>query len=172
MVFDFEKEFEEIYAYLLRRVRKFDPAKDSGPVPGLGEGLVRRIDFGFQCDQDFWVALVFDRRLRAKPDGEWTRFLPGNSLARPAWKRMANSRTGGTLRMPEFVLQTLTAKEKKSEDLVVYLGVLLKCVLLKARAEGVFQSLPKAAKCCLGVEELNGGYGWPKHADRGKRDLV
>ena len=62
--------------------------------------------------------------------------------------------------------------ETEFEDFVALFGDLLKDVLLKARADGVFKSLPKAEKCHMGVEEQEGRYGWPAHEDRGKDDLA
>jgi hypothetical protein len=58
------------------------------------------------------------------------------------------------------------------EDFVALFGDLLKSVLLKARADGILKSLPTAKECHMGVEELDGRYGWPNYEDRGKNDLV
>lgn len=62
--------------------------------------------------------------------------------------------------------------DEEDDEYVAVFGELLKGVLLKARKDGVFDSLPKAKKCHMGVEEMDGNYGWPNYEDRGKNDLV
>ena len=52
------------------------------------------------------------------------------------------------------------------------LGELLKGVLLKARGDGVFEGLPRAEQCQLGVEEHDGRYGWPAYEARGQDNLA
>ena len=52
------------------------------------------------------------------------------------------------------------------------IGEALKHVLLTAREEGVFNPLPKADRCELGVENLEGYYGWPDYEDRGRENMV
>jgi hypothetical protein len=57
-------------------------------------------------------------------------------------------------------------------ELAIPLGEMLKAVLLKACADGVFASLPRATNCELGVEHFDGGYGWPMYEARGQENLV
>jgi hypothetical protein len=57
-------------------------------------------------------------------------------------------------------------------DLDEPLGELVKAVLLKARADGLFARLPKAPGCELGVECFDGGYGWPEYEARGRDNLA
>jgi hypothetical protein len=45
-------------------------------------------------------------------------------------------------------------------------------VLLKARANGVFAGLSKAAGCELLLEHFDGGYGWPEYEARGPDNLA
>jgi hypothetical protein len=52
------------------------------------------------------------------------------------------------------------------------LGELIKAVLLKARADGVFAELQKAPGCEFGVEHQEGHYGWPPDEDRGKENVA
>jgi hypothetical protein len=62
--------------------------------------------------------------------------------------------------------------DEEDDEYVAVFGELLKGVLLKARKDRVFDSLPKAKKCHMGVEEMDGNYGWPNYEDWGKKDLV
>lgn len=51
-------------------------------------------------------------------------------------------------------------------------GEAMKHALLSARDQGWFDPLLKAERCELGIENLEGYYGWPKYEDRGKENLV
>jgi len=51
-------------------------------------------------------------------------------------------------------------------------GDTMKHALLTARDQGWFKQLPKAERCELGVENMEGFYGWPIYEDRGKENLV
>jgi hypothetical protein len=51
-------------------------------------------------------------------------------------------------------------------------GDAMKHALLTSRDQGFFKPLPKAGNCELGVENLEGFYGWPKYEDRGQENLV
>jgi hypothetical protein len=164
MKLDLRKDFDDIYAHVVDRVRTFDLRKNAGPGKGKS---VTMIDFGFQCDQDGWVCLVFDTRPDAEPDGEWNSYIEETLFPRPHWQQM------GAL--------DITLINGKNQKLVMptqyqkyanILGDLLKSVFLKARADGVFKALPTAEECHMGVEEHDGAYGWPQYEDRGKEDLV
>jgi hypothetical protein len=168
---DLHQDFKDIYSYVVRRVRAFDPATNRGP--GDGESPVSQIDFGFQCDQAGWVALVFDTRPDAEPDGQWNAYIVDNTLERKSWRAACESLE----MMPvDFVLHDGSRRRILSadheEEFIRVFGDLLKSVLLKARADGVFRSLPKAQVCHLGVEEMDGRYAWPRYEDRGKDDLA
>jgi hypothetical protein len=49
---------------------------------------------------------------------------------------------------------------------------MVKGVVLKARANGVFAELPKAPGCELGIEHFGGAYGWPVYEKRGQENLA
>lgn len=51
-------------------------------------------------------------------------------------------------------------------------GEMLLDLLRSMRDAGDFAALPKAAGCQMGVEEMEGTFGWPDYADRGKDNLV
>src|SRR5262249_13617679 len=152
---DLRKDFKDLYSYVVRRVRAFDLATNDGP--GDGKSPVSQIDFGFQYDQDGWAALVFDTRPKAEPDGEWNEYIEENVLERPRWQAVFDALRKGPV---DFTLPDGTTQNIKSDSggkrCAKIFGDLLKSVLLKAREDGVFQSLLKAKRCHLGVEEHDG----------------
>jgi hypothetical protein len=168
---DLRRDFDEIYTHLVERVKNFDPSTNSGPGDGLSP--VAMIEFGFQCDQAGWVALIFDTRENAEPDGEWNSFIEENMFERPHWQQARESLETKVLNvvLPDGTKRKVSGPSGFG-DFVALLGDLLKGVLLKSRTDGVFKSLPKAKECHLGVEEMDGGYGWPSYEDRGKDDLA
>jgi hypothetical protein len=165
---DLRKDFSEIYAFLADRVRNFDPVANDGPGEG---GLVTRIDFGFGLYQSGWVCLVFDTRPDPEPDGEWTMHIDGNDLERPRWTKVCDALDEGpvALVLPDGSRRVLPAA---GGGLATALGDMLRGVLLTARADKVFATLPKAPRCELGVEEQEGDYGWPAYEERGKDNLA
>lgn len=166
---DLRQDFADIERFIAERVGAFDPASNDGP----GEGQrVARIDLGYQFEQAGWVALVFDTRADAEPDGSWNAHIAGNLLKRPRWLAAAGSNEEEPV---AFVLPDGTKREVpsgKAEEFAAILGDLLRDVLLKARADGVFAALPKAPRCELGVEEHDGAYGWPVDEERGRENLA
>jgi hypothetical protein len=166
---DLRRDFADIYAFVADRVRSFDPATNDGP----GEvGPITRIDVGFGLYQSGWVCLVFDTRPGAEPDGEWNEYIEETVLERPRWAKAYDAVEAGPLAL---VLPNGTRRELPvgaTDQLVAALGDMLRGALLKARADGVFAGLPKAAHCELGVEEQEGSYGWPAYEERGKENLA
>jgi hypothetical protein len=166
---DLRTDFANILAFVSERVRSFDPKTNDGPGKGR---RATRIDIGYQCDQAGWVALVFDTRRGAEPDGEWNSHIDGNTLERPDWQAAFEALEGASLLV---VLPDGTERKVRRggyDKLTTILGDLLKAVLFQARADGVFASLPKAPRCELGVEEHDGAYGWPVYEERGQDNLA
>jgi hypothetical protein len=168
------RDFEEIYAHLAHRVRAFDPAANNGPGDG---GLVKRIDVGFESDQSAWVVVTFDARPDAEPDGQWTLYFAGNELKRPHWLEANEALREDDLALvlPDGSRVEIPAVgfwAGRYRQLATALGGMRKGVLLRARADGLFAALPKAADCELGVEHFNGAYGWPVYEDRGVENLA
>ncbi len=167
MRLDLRRDFAEIYAHVADRVRNFDPATNDGPGD---PGPVKMVEVGFEYAQAGWVVVVFDTRPDAGPDGEWNAHIEGNELERPDWLAAGEANMDGPITLvqvdgTEVVLPECT-------ELAEPLGELVKAVLLKARADGVFARLPKAPGCELGVEHSEGAYGWPAYEDRGEENLV
>lgn len=166
---DLRKDFAEVYAYLAERVRSFDPEANDGPGD---PGPITRIDVGYGFEKSGWVALIFDTRPDPEPDGEWNEHIDGNDLERPRWLAAHEANDDKPVRL---ILPDGTERELppgSCDAFATVFGDLLKGVLLKARADGVFAGLPKAPRCELGVEEQEGGYGWPAYEERGQDNLV
>jgi hypothetical protein len=174
MQLDLRRDFTEVSDYVAQRVRAFDPARNRGPGKG---GPVKRVDIGYESDQAGWVAVVFDTRPDAEPDGRWTMYIPENKLERPHWL-VANEvlrEDDLTVLLPGGSRVEIPAVGQwgdRYEQLATVLGQLLKAVLFQARANGVFAALQKAAGCELGVEHFNGAYGWPQYEARGEDNLA
>ena len=83
MVIDIRKDVPEFEKYVARRVSEHVAALKKHKKPKA----VARIDFGFEFGQANWVALVFDTRKDAEPDGEWSRGINKILLERPAAAR-------------------------------------------------------------------------------------
>ena len=167
MRLDLRREFAEIYAHLVQRVRGFDPA--GGNVLG-DPGPIKMIEVGYEYAQAGWLVVVFDTRPDAEPDGEWTALIDGNELERPHWLEAGEAGIEGpiTLIQMDGTEMVLPAEAELADPL----GEVVKAALLKSREDGVFAALPKAAGCELGVEHFDGGYGWPVYEERGKDNLA
>jgi hypothetical protein len=166
---DLRKDFADLLAFVSERVRTFDPKTNDGPGKGLG---VTRIDIAYQCDQAGWVALVFDTRRGAGPDGQWNSHIKGNTLERPDWQAAFEALEGGSLLVVLHDGKERIFRRGSYDGLTTILGDLLKAVLLQARADGIFAGLSKAPRCELGVEEHDGAYGWPVYEERGRENLA
>jgi hypothetical protein len=167
---DLRHDFAEVSAYVAQRVRTFDPARNPGPGKG---GPVKQVDVGYESDQAGWVAVVFDTRPDAEPDGQWTLYIPENELKRPHWLEANEALREDNLAvvLPDGSRVEIPAVGPwglRYEQLATVLGHMLRAVLLQARTDGVFAALPKAAGCELGVEHYNGAYGWPQYEARGE----
>jgi hypothetical protein len=167
MRLDLRRDFKEIYSHLADRARNFHPSSNDGPGD---PGPVKMIEIGFEYSQGGWVSVVFDTRPDAEPDGEWNSHIEGNAFERPHWREAGEANTDEAI-----TLVQLDGKEKElpaGTQLAELLGELIKAVALKARADGVFATLPKAPGCELGVEHQEGHYGWPAYEDRGQENVA
>jgi hypothetical protein len=167
MKLDLRRDFDEIYAYLAERVRTFDPKENDGPGK---PGPVKMIQVGFEYSQGGWVAVVFDTRPKAEPDGEWNAHIEGNALERLEWLAAGEANMDGPITLVQ--LDGTEVELDEGTELAEPLGELVKEVLLKARADGVFAGLPRAKGCHLGVEHHDGAYGWPAYEELGQENLA
>lgn len=166
---DLRKESADVYAFVSSRVRSYDQKKNDGPGGG---GTVKRIDLGYEYAQSGWVAVVFDTRKDAEPDGEWSLYLDGNCLQRPSWTAAGKALLAKGLRLILLDGSEKVIPASDHFELAIPLGQMIREVVLKARKDGVFTKLPKQPKCELGVEHSEGTYGWPQYEDRGKENYA
>ena len=168
MVIDIREDVPELLDYVRRRVdehvAKAAKAKKLPPV--------KIIEFGFEFGQANWVALVFDTRPDAEPDGEWSRGINKLLLTRPKWPIWHELPDDAKVEFIDLKGKKVNVMKNPDEMICKIVGDTLKHVLITARGKGVFKPLPKAEKCELGVENLEGYYGWPAYDDRGKENLA
>src|SRR4051812_17193946 len=127
-------EFDEFYAHVVDRVQRFDPATNRGPGK---PGPVKLIEVGYQCIQSGWVVVVFDTRTDAKSDGTVYSYIEGNSLERPRWLEATEAVLEEQL-VTVIGLDGVESELPPDSEVGVPLGEMIKAVLLKARADGVF----------------------------------
>jgi hypothetical protein len=166
---DLRNDAADFAAFVARRVKAFDPARNPGPGKGK---RVSRIDVGFGVDYGGWACLVFDTRRSPEPDGEWNEYIEETVLERPRWAKACDAVEAGslTLVLPDGGKEEL--KAGATDRLIAAIGDMLRGVLLRARDEGLFAGLPRAGRCELGVEEQDGNYGWPAYEKRGADNLA
>ena len=168
MVIDIRKDVPEFEMYVARRVSEHVAAskKQKKPKPEA------RIDFGFEFGQANWVALVFDTRKDAEPDGEWSRGINKILLKRPKWPIWHKLPDDANVEFTDLKGKKVNVMKNPDEMICKIIGDALKHVLITVRDKGVFKPLLKTEKCELGVENLEGYYGWPAYEKRGRENLA
>jgi len=172
MTIDLRKERTEILEHIAQRVRDFPDYEHTGP--GDGEDPITFIELGFQFDQAGWVALVFDTRPDASPDGEWNSWIGPNEFERARWFEAFDElcESGTPLEIITLKGKKRRIKECDEETVAELFGDLLRDALISARDAGLFEALPLAKVCLMGVEEQSGAYGWPAWEKRKKEGRV
>ncbi len=173
MSLDFREEFKTVYAYIETRIADFDPSFNSGP--GDAGEPIRQIDLGYQFDQAGWIAIVFDTRPDAEPDGQWQLYIEDNMLELNHWceafDTLIENEEPITITLRDGSNKTLSP-DIEMEDLAELFGTMLKDALLEAREAGVFSTMPLAPNCVMRVEEHEGNYGWPQYENRDEGLIV
>jgi hypothetical protein len=116
------------------------------------------IQVGFEYAQAAWVAVIFDTRPDAESDGEWNSHIQGNELDREHWLEAGTSNTDEAITLIQ--LDGSVIELPAGTELAEPLGELLKAIMLQARADGLFERLPKLSGCELDIEHSEGAYGW------------
>ena len=166
MKIDLRSDSEEVYSYLESRINNFNSQQNLGPGPQSDR--VSIIAIGYEVDQSGWIAIVFDMRENAEPDGQWGLYTGDNMLEMDHWFKAIDNMyknedsieitlLDGNVKLIDF--------ESEAEDLNIF-GDMIKEVLIKARESELFSKLPLADRCIMGVEELAGSYGWPHYKNR------
>ena len=168
MVIDIRKDVPEFEKYVARRVSEHVAASKKHKKMKA----VARIDFGFEFGQANWVALVFDTRKDAEPDGEWSRGINKILLKRPKWPIWHKLHDDAIVEFIDLKGKKVNVMKNPDEMICKIVGDTLKHVLITARDKGIFKPLLKTEKCELGVENLEGYYGWPAYEKRGRENLA
>ena len=168
MIVDIREDIPDFLEYVRKRVEEHvaKAKKAKKPAP------VKIIEFGFEFGQANWVALVFDTRKNAEPDGEWSSGIEKILLERPKWPIWRELPDNAKVHFINLAGKKINVMDDPDNLVCSIIGDALKHVLLTAKNRGMFKSLPRAEKCKLGVENLEGYYGWPIYEDRGKENLL
>ena len=161
MQLDLRKSSKVIRKHIAERVRDYPLYINEGP--GKDEAPIKQITVGYQFDQAGWIAIVFDTRPQAKPDGEWNSFIEPNATDFGEWHNAFNDlvEKGAAIRvtLPDGTKATF-GKRSTIEEVAACLGTTIRDALVSARDDGEFATLPLASDCALVVEEHDGYYGW------------
>lgn len=169
MIIDIREEVPDLLKYVRRRVDEH--VAKAAKVKNLQP--VTLATFGFEFGQSNWVALVFDTRPDAEPDGEWTLLdLDEVLIKRPKWPIWHELPEDEIVYFINLAGQKINIMEDPDDITCNIIGEAMKHVMLTARDEGVFDKLPKADHCEIGVENLEGYYDWPEYDERGHDNLV
>lgn len=160
---DFGSEQSEYEAYIRQAVEK---AKGGEPI--------KMITLGYAIGQDNWVEMVFDTRPDAEPDGSWGGETGKFPLERPNWPDYDSLEDEQTLRCVGLkgAVYESPVDEMEDEEIATIAGEVLKAALISCRNEGVFEALSLQDGAEIGIEDLEGGFGWPDYEDRGKENLA
>src|SRR2546423_13014300 len=157
---------------LVDAVRKY-VVKHKAPRTAKKHPPVSRIDLIFSLadgEATPWVHLHFDTKPGSKPDGDPTH-PDFAELERPSW--LPATKAVCEDKKVSVTLQNGKTKKCGDAELTEAIGTFLVDMLMAARANNVFASLPKGDRCELGVEDpMTGEFGWPAYQDRGKQNLV
>ena len=165
---DIREDLPRFRAYLIDQVEKHINSTTEDALVGI-------VHFGFACEQSQWVALVFDTRENPEPDGVWGGMVDESEVLEcTQWQDWEELSEEDSLVLIDIEGNAFSVRDQYTDWELVskIIGEALKASLLSARDEGLLNSLQKAENCQLGVEELEGRYGWPLYEDRGKENLV
>lgn len=164
---DLRKDATAIQSMLKDAVQRY-VARNSAVETADNHPPVSRIDLAFSLGDSEsipWVHLHFDTKTDAEPDGNPTHPDFAKS-ARKDWLPAMQA-------VCEDEQVTVVGHDGDKQlcgdaELTDAIGNFLVAMLLQARSEGVFASLPTAERCELGVEDpFSGTFGWPRYEDRG-----
>jgi hypothetical protein len=169
MIVDIRQDVPDFLAYIRKRVAEHLATSKKLKKPKR----VTQIDFGFEFGQGNELWLVFDTRPDAEPDGQWTvQVGKVAALKRPKWPIWHDLPEDEVVFFIDLNGEKVNVMKSPDRKICKIVGDAMKHALIVARDAGVFERLPKAGHCEMGVENMEGYYGWPKYKDRGKENLV
>ncbi|MCA8987831.1 MAG: hypothetical protein KDA78_09340 [Planctomycetaceae bacterium] len=169
MIIDIREDLPDFLAYIQERVEEHI----AGTKDSESSKPVTYIEFGFEFGQGNELWLVIDTRPNAEPDGQWTQQIGKiRELGRPHWPIWHDLPDDEVVYFIDLNGNQINVMDNPDEQICEIIGEAMKQALLTSRDNGVFRALPTAEACELAVENLEGFYGWPIYADRGKENLL
>jgi hypothetical protein len=169
MPLDLRKDAEDIRAMLNAAVERY--AAGSALI-ATNYAPVSALNLTYDCGLGAHVTLHFDTRTDFEPDGTWTRDTFAQ-IDRPEWEQAYTTLQDRDL---HFILadgSNLTlAAATDDEAYVTVFGQMLVDLLKSVRDTGKLLALPKVPGCEMGVEEVEGMFGWPAYEERGDNNLA
>lgn len=165
MEVDFNRDMEKVVRYLKRRVQDYPKYANLGP--GRDEDPVSMVTIGFEFDKPSWIALVFDTRSGADPDGQWQNYIASNSIQFPNWaeryEALYFAKEPMVVKRADGSKATFT--ECNAKSIAKCFGDSLRSTLLSLRDDGVFKGIPLTDDYILCVEHHEGQYGSMDHVN-------
>ncbi len=152
MKIDIRRDIPEVLAYVRRRVAEQGAVTPQSPVS--------MITLGFEFGNENWVALAFDTRPDPEPDGKWTVHVAKFLIRRPGWPNWGEKAQGERVIFTDVLGHEVDITDNPDDLGCKVIGDAMRQVLLTAKKEGAFESLTKAARYELEVENFDGYYGW------------
>ncbi|MCB1052209.1 MAG: hypothetical protein KDC71_16530 [Acidobacteria bacterium] len=167
MKIDLTEDFFLVSRALEKRIHNFDPVTNPCPEPKTDR--ISYILLGYQLNEWSLISIYFDGRSQSEPDGSWTLFQDKTSIEMDHWSKAMMSDEPVTVTQ---ISGKTTQIDANSEDFLEIFGEMLKAVLIQARNQGLLAKLPLAPDCLMGVEELDGCFGWPPYENRRQEGSV
>jgi hypothetical protein len=161
-----------IATFLERAARRFATAQrdrlKSQRVSGIGLGYVY-----YTNGDPPKVYVHFDTRPDHEPDGEWTHEF-WETLLRTKWQAFLDAHEASDFRgaVIDHTGKTHELKRLKGDPMALLVGKMLVEALKQTRKRGVFSKLRRSDNCEMGVEDIDGTFGWPAYAKRGAENRV
>lgn len=156
---DLAEDMQRVSTYLRKRVATFGDEENYGP--GDEDDPITQITLGYQWDQSGWVAVVFDTRPNAEMDQYWQGYL-SDAYKLDHWYHAFDTTcsTNKPITVVTHKGKKRKIRESNADQLDKYIGKMLTDVLVQAREEGVFATLPLADSVRLCIEEHECNFGW------------
>jgi len=162
MKHDLREDAKMLRKYIHQRLNDFSLKTNDGP--GRNHDAVSLIHIGFENEQGGYVAIVFDTRPAAMPDGKWTMHIEGGNswIEFPHWAECTESIfEEGSLELTLVNGNSQTFTEDSDEGFHAAFGEMIATEIQNAIDQGLFTALPRAEGCKIYIEEINGNYEWP-----------
>ena len=163
MKHDLREDAKRLRQYLEQRLNEF--SADANDAPGDRHAPVSLLHVGFECEQDGYVAIVFDTRPTATPDGEWTMHIESgnNWIEFPQWGACTEAMfEHGSLELTSIDGVTRAFSPDSDEGFHAAFGEMIASEIQNAIRQRLFEALPRANDCTIYIEEINGNYAWPE----------